>query len=749
MSTINDSDQFLVQRGQNSHKQSAKDLMSTIQDTDLMLIQRGTESFKVTCEDVKDQLGGGGASAPVLDSVTLAQDGSPNGNRFTSNEFTSTTVNFGGAATELHMTATVTGNLGIKAGSDPIQSNPYTGTAAGTSVALTLTGNTNLGTVIEAGDTVTANVSYTPETDTISSVNGNVLTLPTEKDIKLFQVDDEVQAGVKVTATDVSAKTITVDGGSWTANTDKVSTTSAKQGSGTVATINGTQITISPFTDNCFKEGQWLTVNKAINVNPKTDKINSYNAKVIAVDGDTDLNQFAAGDSVFMTDNSGSGASTKTGYTLTTSTISNVTPDTNAYVGFVIDNDGSSFLSYGLYDSGNTNLGADNDTINASWRSQNYFNDNINDSEKSAGNGNVGLYIDSQTSRFRYSGLTPGDTVQLVYGSGSNSSENQTCTISGDIIGGINNDQDFPSSGKGDSTKRANSFQVSAESGTITIYGSSIFIHYFSLFAEARSSHKLEFSSPNPDLKYFKPRDVIGAEDRNYEYKTIDVSSDVSVVSVDPDNNTMTVSGGNWSAGNAIIYATTGGTGTIATNGVSVTNKTITLDTVGTGDARWIADNKAGTVFRVATATKPAVASTAYLKFSADGAVTGYQATPVDPRSMDNKIDPKLTFPATFPDTGQAPDAEFADTSAYIQTSVQLKNTAGDSATKDSNKLVPQTTRSIVGPGELENNTDELKAMATQIATHDQRVADHTAAERQSRIDDFEAALERYSHDHD
>ena len=61
MSTINDTDQFLVQRGSTSYKQSAVDLMSTIQDTDLMLIQRGTESFKVTCEDVKDQLGGGGA----------------------------------------------------------------------------------------------------------------------------------------------------------------------------------------------------------------------------------------------------------------------------------------------------------------------------------------------------------------------------------------------------------------------------------------------------------------------------------------------------------------------------------------------------------------------------------------------------------------------------------------------------------------------------------------------------------------
>ena len=60
MSTINDTDQFLVQRDTTTYKQSAVNLMSTIQDTDLMLVQRGTESFKVTCEDVKDQLGGGG-----------------------------------------------------------------------------------------------------------------------------------------------------------------------------------------------------------------------------------------------------------------------------------------------------------------------------------------------------------------------------------------------------------------------------------------------------------------------------------------------------------------------------------------------------------------------------------------------------------------------------------------------------------------------------------------------------------------
>ena len=38
-------------------------------------------------------------------------------------------------------------------------------------VVLTLAGETNLGDVIEVGDTVTANVSYTPETSQIDSVS--------------------------------------------------------------------------------------------------------------------------------------------------------------------------------------------------------------------------------------------------------------------------------------------------------------------------------------------------------------------------------------------------------------------------------------------------------------------------------------------------------------------------------------------------------------------------------------------------
>lgn len=60
MSTINDSDTFLVQRGSNSYKQSASNLMSTILDTDWMLINRGSSSYKVSGSDVKEQLGGDG-----------------------------------------------------------------------------------------------------------------------------------------------------------------------------------------------------------------------------------------------------------------------------------------------------------------------------------------------------------------------------------------------------------------------------------------------------------------------------------------------------------------------------------------------------------------------------------------------------------------------------------------------------------------------------------------------------------------
>jgi len=70
MPTINSNDIFLVQRGSNTYKLNAEDLMSTILDTDYLLINRGSNSYKVTGADVKGQLGGPPGSTKVVSSGT-------------------------------------------------------------------------------------------------------------------------------------------------------------------------------------------------------------------------------------------------------------------------------------------------------------------------------------------------------------------------------------------------------------------------------------------------------------------------------------------------------------------------------------------------------------------------------------------------------------------------------------------------------------------------------------------------------
>ena len=74
MSTIRPGDEFLVQRGTDTFKQTSADLMSTIRDTDWMLVQRGTDSYKVSGEHVRQQLGGGGGiggGSDEIDAITL------------------------------------------------------------------------------------------------------------------------------------------------------------------------------------------------------------------------------------------------------------------------------------------------------------------------------------------------------------------------------------------------------------------------------------------------------------------------------------------------------------------------------------------------------------------------------------------------------------------------------------------------------------------------------------------------------
>ena len=147
MSTLQDNDYFVVEEAATGEtKAVANSNRSSLDDEDLFVVYRpsNAKNYKVKSSDV----GGGASNAPNVTNVALTQVGAPNANRFTSNSFNSTVTNIGGQAATSEMTAKVVGQLGVKAGSSPITSNPYTGTASGTSVELTLADETNLGDLI-------------------------------------------------------------------------------------------------------------------------------------------------------------------------------------------------------------------------------------------------------------------------------------------------------------------------------------------------------------------------------------------------------------------------------------------------------------------------------------------------------------------------------------------------------------------------------------------------------------------------
>lgn len=116
MSTINDTDAFLVNRGDQTYKVNTENLMATIQDDDLMLVNRSDRTYKVTGADAKASLNP--AEAPEIGSVNLTEDTpGPGGNRFTSQDFTTTvTMTNDGVPTATksirgELTATITDSL--------------------------------------------------------------------------------------------------------------------------------------------------------------------------------------------------------------------------------------------------------------------------------------------------------------------------------------------------------------------------------------------------------------------------------------------------------------------------------------------------------------------------------------------------------------------------------------------------------------------------------------------------------------
>lgn len=113
MSTVKPGDMIAVYRGSTLYHAPAD--MSTVQDTDLILVQRGNVPHKCTFLDWKNSQ----AKAPVIGGVTLAD--SPEAGRFTSGTFATTLTGYdaGTPAATVGVKAWVEGSLKIT----PVTSN--------------------------------------------------------------------------------------------------------------------------------------------------------------------------------------------------------------------------------------------------------------------------------------------------------------------------------------------------------------------------------------------------------------------------------------------------------------------------------------------------------------------------------------------------------------------------------------------------------------------------------------------------
>jgi len=931
---INDSDRLLVNDGNQTETITFGQLKegTVLNDSDLILINDGVKTETIRWEQVKEEIVPP-SSPPGLSAVVLSQDEPIDESRYSGKSFTSELLAAGGKATTAEMTATVTGVLGLKAGSDPITANNYSGTSSD-QIELELAGITNLTTAIQIGDTTTTQNAYTPTTSEIESVdtspmydqniisnpgtagwdfvntqnsfdgsldtwgqfecggnggggpssysvvfsdlpgggityvdkvevhletyyrsslsdpyfewgasteigsnggskykldnskapngwftiasNGGLLTsfdiscwalgtppsggpklrgirvdgefllnahatikLNDETDIELFQKDDEVQPGVKIYSTDVASKTIvTTSGGNWLGDDGEtqVSTLSPKQGRGTIQTISGNVVVLKPFNNNCFKAGQFLTVNKPLaNVDPVTDPIVGYDdfEKTLTLAETKDLAQFDTDDDVYMTDADGNpvtaNISTKPAtevnegefpgvFDLTFPDITRLadfhpgeivgddvtrveTISSDAVVGEFVPEFGGTYQ--GLFDPGNGKTYAyffGGRTPRLPWSTKR--------EDKSGMNSTIDGYANTYAADADYPVANAakqealnGFTDWFLPASGEAEILNTPSVVAGTYhwsstqCDSVNARLYFGGSYRC-YPKDENSYEspfyrkVEASSAPQIIYVALTVSN--PLFYEVGDFVTQAFTGATGTIQSIEDN-VLTLANTNGNFQlnytiTVDGKS-LTVTAVNLEALQVSVTGGDVGVG-TVLSATKSGTGTVAS--VNMAAKTMELSSSNGG---WVSD------YHVGTATKPAIATKAYLLFNADGEVTGYSPNPVEPRAMDDMVAPVLNFPAVFPDTGQPPDFEFPDTNAYIRTRVQVKNEAGQSNAKLSNSVVPQTTTSAIQAGAYVNNAEEVKAMAVNLATYQQRVADHSAKQRQEALNDFEAKM--------
>jgi hypothetical protein len=125
-----------------------------------------------------------------------------------------------------------------------------------------------------------------------------------------FTQMNSIDTSVIIAGVEVDGKLL-FDQGIRNLGDNKVSTVSAKQGKGTISDITGSVVTIDPYTDNCFKEGQYLThaTTKNIQITPLSDSIDSVSGDTLTLTGSKDLVNFSSGDAVTMANADGTAAS--------------------------------------------------------------------------------------------------------------------------------------------------------------------------------------------------------------------------------------------------------------------------------------------------------------------------------------------------------------------------------------------------------------------------------------------------------
>ena len=213
-------------------------------------------------------------------------------------------------------------------------------------------------------------------------------------------------------------------------------------------------------------------------------------------------------------------------------------------------------------------------------------------------------------------------------------------------------------------------------------------------------------------------------------YQPAQVTETVNVIGdADTVNNKMALSGGTWNTGET-VNITKSGAG--AFDSADINNNKMVLKDDGSNNGQWIEG------YYVATAEKPASSTVGYVRFDSDGQVECIESYPLAATNMQNKVAPKLRFPAKFECVDATPDSELG-ASTYLQTEVQLKNLFGDSAVKKSNALIPQTSTYTVAAGEASLNTTEYAESAAKIKTQSERAAQKTIDNAQQSLQDWQS----------